>query len=493
MNDPPDRIPLDTLPKERTRRCRRTRTARIHFDRLTEVPGTDLQAQLEEGLVLRQRKKFRKAQKIFERLARCDDPSIASQAQIELGNLQGRFKGLVTPKRDDEAGIASYAAAAASGDPEAAPQAAFLLGEIFVRQQKPAEAETALQQAIDSGHPEWFPRAAVKLAGMFRTKDLDKAISLYELVLDRGSGQPATDAAYNLGEICRAQGDFIRAREFYAQSVAIGGNAFRGRDWYLRLPGPRGNPDLILQKELQYLQSKSEGLPPALTPEDHQRVLDGGEQVLVNTSLVTANSNQEALPVILTDRRIQVGGFSSDYRTLQSMTCIHNARKKTRTSTGAIVKTTTHYAYTVYTLINAQGQKVVLQLSENLQNNDRLESILNSVTYTFIDPARAVGVVDLIRSGEKAWRIRKKDAQGRPTGTVVLSLSSTGFMVHVESQPREVAWSEHRGPVLVRYTATTCSVRFRDATESTIESDRFTFSELDFLELALTYCQYELG
>ncbi len=456
------------------------------------MAASDLQSQLERGLELRQRKKFRQAQKIFEGLVSCNDPSVASRSLIELGKLKDRRTvGLLKAGRPDvEGAIASYSKAMAAGDPESSPQAACLLGELLVRERKLAEAEKAFAQAIDSGHPEWFPLAALKLARELRQSDPGRAWSLYELVLERSAGQPATDAAYELGQLCRARGDVQQARAFYGRSATIGGNK-SSEEWYVRLPGPRANPDPLLQRVVARLQSDSSKLPPALSIEDRQRLLAGGELLLIDASLVTANSKKQAIPVILTDLRIQVGGFASDYRTLQSMVREFRPRSQTKTNMGAIRQTTTHYAYATYTLLNAQGQKTVLQLSENLKSNESLWWAVDRVARSFIEPARAAGVVDLIRSGDKLWRIKR--AAGSGDDATLLSMSRDGFVVPVESQPRTFAWSEQRRPVLVHHGGISCSIRLQDGAGATIETDRFNYAEVGFLELVLAYCQYELA
>jgi tetratricopeptide (TPR) repeat protein len=459
---------------------------------MLSMAAGDLQSQLEQGLELRRRKKFRQAQKIFEGLASCNDSSVASRSLIELGKLKDRRTvGLVRSGRPDvEGAIASYSKAMAAGDPESSPQAACLLGEVLVRERKPAEAEKAFAEAIESGHPEWFPRAALKLARTLRQGDPGRAWSLYELVLERGAGQPATEAAHELGELCRARGDVQRAREFYARSAAMGENR-SSEDWYVRLPGPRGNPDPLLQRVVARLQSTSSGFPPTLSIEDRQRLVAAGELLLVDALLVTANSKKQAIPVILTDRRIQVGGFASDYRTLLSMPREFRPRSQTKTNMGTIRQTTTHYAFTTYTLINAQGQKTVLQLSENIKNNEPLWRAVDGVVRSFIEPARAAGVVDLIRSGEKVWRIKR--AAGSGDDAPLLSMGRDGFVVPIGSQPRTFAWSDQRCPVLVHHGGTSCSIRLRDGPGSTLETDRFNYAEVGFLELVLAYCQYELA
>src|SRR3984885_3902254 len=395
---------------------------------MISMAASDLQSQLERGFELRRRKKFRQAQKIFEGLASCDDSSVASRSLIELGKLKDRRTiGLLRAGRPDvEGAIASYSKAKAAGDPESSPQAACLLGELLVRERKPAEAEKAFAEAIESGHPEWFPRAALKFARTLRHSDSGRAWSLYELVLERSAGQPATDAAYELCERCRARGDVERAREFYGRSATMG-ESKSSEEWYVRLPGPRGNPDPLVQRVVARLQSTSSGLPRTLSGEDRQRLLAGGELLLADALLVTANSKKQAIPVILTNRRIQVGGFASDYRTLQSMLREFRPLSQTKTNMGTVRKTTTHYAFTTYTLMSAQGQKTVLQLSENLKNNESLWRTVDGVVRSFIEPAQAAGVVDLIRSGEKIWRIKR--AAGSGDDATLLSMSRDGFVV----------------------------------------------------------------
>jgi tetratricopeptide (TPR) repeat protein len=444
---------------------------------------SELQSRLEQALELRQKKKFRKARKLFEELASCDEPAVAARAQIELGKLQRRSTGiLISHHGDTDAAIASYEKAAAAGDPESSPHAAFLLGELLLREEKRADAEAAFMQAIESGHPEWSSAAAMKLADMVRRDNSARAVALYQSVVDHGPSNLVFEAAYKMGQFYREQGHAQRAREYYARSGES------GEEWYLRLPGPRENPDAILQRVVARIRRRTGGIPAALSDEDREHLVAAGEPLLIDATLVIGNSNDQPVSVILTDRRIQVGGFASDYGRLQ-MTTQRQGRSKTKTNFGTYTRTTTHYGFAAYTLVNAQSQKTVLQLIDTLDYNMGLANAIDEVTRCFIEPARAAAVVDLVRSGENTWTIRR-NIEGDTSP--LLSVFHDGFMVVIGGQQRLFPWAEQRRPVVVKTGRSRCLVRLRDGQDSTIASDEFAYSDRDVLDLVLSHCQYAL-
>ena len=61
---------------------------------------------------------------------------------------------------------AAYQVAAASGQTEYAPIAAFNLGILYSEQGDGEPAQAAYRQAIDSGHADWGPTAAFNVAAL---------------------------------------------------------------------------------------------------------------------------------------------------------------------------------------------------------------------------------------------------------------------------------------------------------------------------------------
>jgi predicted negative regulator of RcsB-dependent stress response len=102
-------------------------------------------------------------------------------------------------EQNDRAGARSaYQQAIDSGHADAAPKAAVYLGVLLAEQGDPAGARPAYQQAIDSGHADAAPLAAVNLGNLLAAQgDPAGARSAYQRAIDSGrqEAKPAAEEA----------------------------------------------------------------------------------------------------------------------------------------------------------------------------------------------------------------------------------------------------------------------------------------------------------
>jgi tetratricopeptide (TPR) repeat protein len=91
-----------------------------------------------------------------------------------------------------------------SGSPQWAPRAAFNLGGVLAMQGRNDEAEAAFRRAVDSGHPDDATGALTYLAALwFRTGRLDESERAYRRVLATGHPEFAPLARAGLDDIRR--------------------------------------------------------------------------------------------------------------------------------------------------------------------------------------------------------------------------------------------------------------------------------------------------
>src|SRR5215204_3637122 len=82
---------------------------------------------------------------------------------------------------------------------EPEPWVTFHLGSIFERQGRYARAVEAYQQVIDSGHPEWAPRAAFDLGMLFEERvEYARAEEAYQQAINFGHPEVAHKGMHNL-------------------------------------------------------------------------------------------------------------------------------------------------------------------------------------------------------------------------------------------------------------------------------------------------------
>jgi tetratricopeptide (TPR) repeat protein len=112
-----------------------------------------------------------------------------------------------------------------SGDPDWAPRAATALGDVRRRQNDFPGAAAAYQIAIDSGHPDEAPKAANSLGYLLET-DLDDAVraaAAYQIAVDSGHPDEAPTAARSLAMLLESRpDDFDGAAAAYQIAIDSG-------------------------------------------------------------------------------------------------------------------------------------------------------------------------------------------------------------------------------------------------------------------------------
>jgi len=142
----------------------------------------------------------------------------------------------------------AYQAAIDSGHAEYGPRAAIALAELLERAGDGARACTAYQAAIDSGHAEYGPRGAMGLGGLLASQgELSGAQTAYQAAMDSGHPEIAPGAADALGMMLAANQDDPRAIDaavvaFRHAAESGHPNYARGSGWTLgMLLGLRGD------------------------------------------------------------------------------------------------------------------------------------------------------------------------------------------------------------------------------------------------------------
>jgi tetratricopeptide (TPR) repeat protein len=113
-----------------------------------------------------------------------------------------------TPGYPGAAEASGPAASTAGGDRSASAESAFTQGEQREEAGDPAGAITAFQRALESGDPEYAPRAALRLGGISWEKgDLAGAATLFQRAIDSGHADATPKGLVNLGRLLAKQGD----------------------------------------------------------------------------------------------------------------------------------------------------------------------------------------------------------------------------------------------------------------------------------------------
>jgi cellulose synthase operon protein C len=109
----------------------------------------------------------------------------------------------------------------AGGDPNAAPMAADILGDLLQFQVgDPDGARAAYQAAIDSKHPDWTPAAQFDLAQLLETEgDLAGAEAQFRQITESPNRIYATKAWDLLGDLLAGSGDSAGARAAYQRAI----------------------------------------------------------------------------------------------------------------------------------------------------------------------------------------------------------------------------------------------------------------------------------
>jgi predicted negative regulator of RcsB-dependent stress response len=151
--------------------------------------------------------------------------------------------GLRLAKQGDVAGArAAYQRAIDSGHAEWAPEAAINLGVLLAEQTDvaylsslshlnrltlaavAASARAAYQRAIDSGHAEWAPRAAINLGVLLAKQgDVDGAWAAYQRAIDSGHAEWAPKAAASLRRLRWIHAKSLLVNHIRHAGIAVGG------------------------------------------------------------------------------------------------------------------------------------------------------------------------------------------------------------------------------------------------------------------------------
>jgi tetratricopeptide (TPR) repeat protein len=445
-----------------------------------------LQQQLDRGLELYRKKKFRSAQSAFTSLAESSDPSISAQANFELARIFDQstlfFKG------DSDAVIKYLRAAMEKGDPEWSSAAAFRLGQVLGWKGQTDEAVLPFRQAVESGHHEWCPKAAVELGVILEQQQkADEANALFRQALDSDQPHEASRAGYELGKFYVSQGDIDEARKMYTRSLQSGGLGTWGKlsgKALEALPGGKDDAGAAAASALldEQILAKARQLPSGTTGSEDLQWLSAGERILINTDLVIANSKKQSIPIVATDQRIVIAGMVFDFQKLLPVHYESKPRSETR-SPG--IKTT-HYASQTFTFKDGDGRQTVVQLSENLARNFILADVLRELIDRFVDPARALAVLNLIRNGTTKWTISQPNSNGEKAPVVVLQRAE--FTLTTSDGPHTFKWSERPMP---EFTYPARTLRARDVDGQVFETPRILLDDRSLIQNLLQICQAE--
>jgi tetratricopeptide (TPR) repeat protein len=155
-----------------------------------------------------------------------DDPEAARAAYTEaveagyLPALIGLGMLLDNVLDDEDAALAAFERAAASGDPGLRAEAMYELASRHVSHREVAAASTMFQRVIDTGHPEWAGAAMVGLAGVLkRGGDPDGAAALCREAAESGNAEWSAHARSFLADVLKAQGDLDGAQAAWRHTI----------------------------------------------------------------------------------------------------------------------------------------------------------------------------------------------------------------------------------------------------------------------------------
>jgi tetratricopeptide (TPR) repeat protein len=149
------------------------------------------------------------------------DPDLTALALVTLSTVLAGSG----PERSDPAGAESaLLQAIETGHPDFAPEAMSLLGSLRERHGDAEGARAAYQQAIDTGHAEWADRSRSELAYMLKEQgDLAGAREQYERLVESGNEHWAPHAVEDLAILLQDDGDVDGLRALH-QNAAQAGN-----------------------------------------------------------------------------------------------------------------------------------------------------------------------------------------------------------------------------------------------------------------------------
>ncbi|ROO84631.1 tetratricopeptide repeat protein [Actinocorallia herbida] len=157
--------------------------------------------------------------------ALADSPAPADRAQAALG-----LAVVLDDLGDTEGARRADWTAIETGDPEYAPRAAYHLALSHERAGEPGGAAEAWRIVVSSEHPAYLPAACLALAQLADdTGDTEAAISWWERVIETGDAEYAPVAAHDLAQRLLEDGRASRAQRILAdalRAVDPGGYAY---------------------------------------------------------------------------------------------------------------------------------------------------------------------------------------------------------------------------------------------------------------------------
>ncbi|MGH3102777.1 MAG: tetratricopeptide repeat protein [Gaiellaceae bacterium] len=125
--------------------------------------------------------------------------------------------------RGSTAAVDAYQRAIDSGHADAAPWAAVHLGNLLRDQSQLEEAAEAYRRAIESGHASAAPWATAHLGNVLKEQGrLEEAVEAYRRAIDSGHADAAPWAASDLGDLLKQQGKLGEAAEAYRRAIESG-------------------------------------------------------------------------------------------------------------------------------------------------------------------------------------------------------------------------------------------------------------------------------
>jgi tetratricopeptide (TPR) repeat protein len=157
-----------------------------------------------------------------------DEPEAARaayQEAIGAGHLHAMIvlaEVLGNVLEDEEAAMAVYERAAASGDADLSAQAMYEIAMLRVLDRDTATpaARVMFERVIGTRHPVWAPAAKVGLAGvLLRRDDPDGAAALYREAIQPGDAASSEQASFFLGKLLESKGDIAGAQATWQRVI----------------------------------------------------------------------------------------------------------------------------------------------------------------------------------------------------------------------------------------------------------------------------------
>ena len=186
---------------------------RTYTERRTRKSNEEAAEQLKKSLAEMRNSLSPQQQRLYEGDYDVEDTGheAAQRAKEATGEPASQAQGMVGQVADQRRAT------------EAESWATFHRGSVFDRQGEHARAVEAYQQVIDSGHPEWVPKAAFNLGMLFEERgEYDLAKVAYQQVFGSGRPEDAPRAAFDLGVFFEDRGEYDRAEEAYQQVMDLG-------------------------------------------------------------------------------------------------------------------------------------------------------------------------------------------------------------------------------------------------------------------------------